>query len=81
MSYYSSYSLVTHQRNFKNGENCSLTYIKERKRRGEGREKVPCLAKSSNEQKNHVSKKKSEERKQEETIISDGGRKYNMSCT
>ena len=25
--------------------------------------------------------KKCEERKQEETIISDGGRRYNMSCT
>lgn len=58
MSYYSTYSLVTDQRNIKNGENCSLTYIKEKKRRGEGREKVPCLAKSSNEQNNHVSKKK-----------------------
>lgn len=58
MSYYSTYSLVTDQRNFKNGENCSLTYIKEKKRRGEGREKAPFLAKSSNEQNNHVSKKK-----------------------
>ena len=56
MSYYSTYSLVTDQRNFKNGENCNLTYIKEKKGGGRG-EKVPCLAKSSNEQNNHASKK------------------------
>lgn len=58
--YYSSYSLVTHQRNFKNGENCSLTCIKEKKGGTAGggeKEKVLCPAISSNEQNNHVSKK------------------------
>ena len=36
MSYYSTYSLVTDQRNFKNGENCSLRYIKGKKKEGQG---------------------------------------------
>lgn len=42
--YYSSYSLVTHQRNFKNGENCSLTYIKEKKKKKEGGEREGSLS-------------------------------------